>query len=329
MKKIFKKKCFSIIFILLIAFLTFGNTVYAELTEEVDTSSISSVISKIIKGIADVAFNLSTAGLAATVTALSLVLFIVLQTVFTASGTTENILNVPFPDAVVFNRVPLLEANFVNPSQTNSSPIYVIKTTITSIYDTFIIIAIALFTIIAMVIGIKLALASIASERAKYKQAIGYWVTGIVLLVCLKWVLAGMFKINEEIVRIAYYASKGSEMKFEVFSLASIPLIGSTISTIMSWFGGNASATSFGKVPGYLGLVLKYFLEGLGGNFVSSAITIVVLGQTIAIIASYLKRVFYCLLLGMLGPLIIAVDTFNRSVGKGSKILSNWLKQLA
>lgn len=331
MKKKLNRKYLGIIFVLFTIFLMFGSHVFAELTDfsNATNDDVMETITKVVAEIGKVGMNVGTAGLAVLLTGVAFILFILLQTVFTLGGVTENLLQIPFPDTVIFNKMALFDANFINPEPTTASPIYAIRTTISSVYDSFVIIAVALFTIIAMVIGIKLALATIASEKAKYKQAIGCWISGIILLVCLKWVLAGMFKINEEIVQRVYEISTRSEMKFEVFSLATIPLVGSTISTIMSWFGANASAVSWGSVPGYLGLVLKYLLEGLGGNFVGSLVAFVVLGQTFAIISVYLKRVFYCLLLGLVGPLVVAVDTFNRSMGKGSGILSNWLKQLA
>ncbi len=333
MKNIFNKKYFSTIFILLTVFFMFGNTVFAKLSvnpnDDSTLSTIGGTLQNIVNELGKLALGISTAGLASLISGLAFVLFLVLQTIFAATDITNDIFRIPFPDQVVFNRVELLDANFINPE--SGSPIFALKNTIAGVYDSFIIIAIAFFTIIAMIIGIKLALASIASQKAQYKQAIGYWITGILLVVCLKWVLAGMFKINEAIVQMAYDISRNTdEMGFQVLTLSSLPFIGNTLSTIMGWFGKDASATAIGDpVPGYLGLVLKYMFEGLGGNFVGSLVAIVVLGQTISIIATYLKRVFYCLLLGIIGPLIIAVDTLNRSLGKGTKILSNWLKQLA
>lgn len=329
MKKKFKKKYFNIIIILLAIFFIFGNNVFAQLTDTGSTSTLTNIlntVSNILTTISQFGFTLGTAGLAMILSGIAMILFIVVQMVFAVSGVTNSLFNIPFPDTIVFNTLSLFDANFVNPD--SSSPLYSMRTTVASVFDSLTVIAIALFTIIAMIIGIKLALASIASERAKYKQAIGYWISGIVLLVCLKWILAGMFKINESIVAAAYEASKGADMKFDVISIGSIPVIGSTIQFLMDKFGINSNP-SMGKVPGYLGLTLKYLLEGFGGNFIGSMVSIVVLGQTITLIGVYLKRVFYCLLLGLLGPLIVAIDTLNRSVGKGSKILGNWLKQLA
>lgn len=320
-----------VVLVLLLAIIFTNNEVFAALTKDSSDASVWTKIDKtlgsILDGLSKVGMNFVTASLATLISGIAILLYMVLQTVFIITGIPDGVLSIPFPDTVIFNRLSIFDANFVNPD--SASPIYAIRQTISSIYDSFVIIAIAMFTIIAMVIGIKLAVSSLAAEKAKYKHAIGSWIAGILLLICLKWVLAGMFLLNEKIVQVAYDLSKENEMKFNVISVASIPLIGSTISEIVSWFGVNAESAAAVPVAGYAGLVLKYLLLGIGGNIVASMVAFVVLGQTVAIIGTYLRRVFYTLFLGIVGPLIIAADTINRSVGKGSQVLANWFKQLA
>lgn len=53
------------------------------------------------------------------------------------------------------------------------------------------------------VMAIRLAISSIAAEKAKYKQAIVNWATCIVMLFLMHYILAFVFWVNEQMVEIA------------------------------------------------------------------------------------------------------------------------------
>lgn len=319
-KKLYKK--ILMIFILVLCFTLLNeNMIFAALSE--GGAIQSGIFEDILKAIANVGISASFAALAGLVSLLAVLLFIIIQTIFAAAGVTASILAMPFPDVVIFNRLPFFDPNFINPDP--EAPTAIMKGIIANMYDSFVVIAIAMFIVIAMIIGIKLAISSIATEKAKYKQAILTWVMGILILLSMKWIIAGIFLINEQIVSMVFNISLGEETEFKVLSLNNIPLIGSTIETIFNFFGSNSP--EIGGVNGYLGFTLKFLLEGIGGNIISSIVAFVVLGQTISIIVTYTKRVFYSIMLGMLAPLIVVADTINKSLGKSSTILSNWFKQ--
>ena len=53
----------------------------------------------------------------------------------------------------------------------------------------------------------------------------------------------------------------------------------------------------------------------------------VLFGQTITLFVAYAKRLMYTLVLGLVGPLVVALDTINKSTKGQSTILSNWFKE--
>ncbi len=347
MKKMFSKRVLRVVLLIGILCLFVGTPIFAKLTEysDVTNNELVNTLTKIAQEIAKFEMNIATMWISIILSSLAMILWMCLQSIFLTTGISGNMLQIPFPDTVIFNKMPLFDANFINPD--SASPLFAVKSVVAGMYYSFEIIAVTAFVIIAMIIGIKLALSTIAPQKAQYKKAVGTLVTGIVILLSLQWILAGIFVVNETIVQKIYDLSQlDSGWYFKVNTLASIPYVGSTLSQITSWFDVNAAsvgvfsctdtvvgnttvALMLGCVPGYLGLILKYMMEGAAGNIIGSLIAFVVMGQTVAVIVMYIKRVFFTLLLGMIGPLVVVVDTLNRSIGKNTQIFANWLKQIS
>lgn len=107
----------------------------------------------------------------------------------------------PWADAIVFNAIPMLDVNFMNPA--TGSFIGTIKDIIANVYGTVFALATTFFTIAVLVMAIKLATSVIASEKAKYKQAIWDWVVGLVLLFTIHIVISFVFYLNETLVNMA------------------------------------------------------------------------------------------------------------------------------
>lgn len=135
--------------------------------------------------------------------------------------TTSNVF--PWADRVIFNTLPLLDVNFINPdsnsllSEENSMEVQVYKNgqptgqtksfsiggVIRNVYFTGLSIALGFLGIIIAVLAIKLAISTIGSDKAKYKEAIVRWLTALVLLFGMHFVLAFIFYLNEELVKTA------------------------------------------------------------------------------------------------------------------------------
>ena len=326
-----------------IVILLLNNSVYAKITQVSSVSGVScsgsesskycsdgssgwDSILKIVGGIADVGLTASTASLANLITILGGILLVLMETLFVTSGIVTSWSAFPMPDTILFNRLAFLDPNFLNPASNSliSGFVNVVKNT----FESFRVIAIAIFTVSAMIIGIKLAISTIASEKAKYKQAIYQWITGIVLLLVLKYIIAAIFIINENIVQMAYNAA--GNVTFQVSLLNIIPgnAITSGIKAIVGKFVDTNKILSI-SVPGYFGFYLKYFLQGWGGNLLSSIIAFIVMGQTITLLIAYIKRLVICLMLGVTSPLIIAADSVKKAAGQQSNIFNNWFKQFA
>ena len=114
----------------------------------------------------------------------------------------------PWADKIIFNTIPILDINFINPApgslmKDTSGNITFIGNVIRNIYFTSLSISLGFLSIVIAVAAIRLAVASMASEKAKYKEAIAHWLTCLILLFTLHYAFSFMFYLNEKLVESA------------------------------------------------------------------------------------------------------------------------------
>ncbi len=115
----------------------------------------------------------------------------------------------PWADRILFNAIPILDVNFFNASngslfKTADSGNYTdFANIIRNTYFTILTIATGFLTIIVGVAATRLALSSIASEKAKYKEALTKWLFSIVLLFLIHNLMSFVLWANEKMVEVA------------------------------------------------------------------------------------------------------------------------------
>lgn len=250
----------------------------------------------------------------------SILIFLILYALFIGSGVTQgNTLAFPFPDQIVFNKIPLLDPNFINPDKYSIPGVLKFggNNVISSLYYSFFTLAVTIFVIAAMIIGIKLAISSLAAEKAQYKKALNNWIVGIVLLFTIHYVMAGMFYLNEQIVeRIGKLVDNEVEIKFD--ALEFLPGVGKKLSTLVNGvaglFGSETNVTAI-TLHGYFGIVVMYIAKAfIQQDLIASIIFLIIIGQTFGLVITYVKRVFMCIILGMMAPMVVAVDVIKKSM---------------
>ena len=262
---------------------------------------------------------------------INIILFLIVQLVSyifgSISGGNVSVNNFPFADRLIYNELPIFDPNFFNPS--TGSVAVMIKTVIAKFYYSMFIIAGAIFVISAMIMGIKLALTTIASEKAEYKEALTGWLMGLVLLFSVHFLMAGIFAINEKIVEIASVVGNAQNVTFSWNNLDAWPVVGKFFSSVVKIFNPSG-ALGTSSAPGYQGLLLKYFWQALGGDIVSSIIGAILIFQAITLIIMYIKRLFYCFLLSLVAPAIIAADIIKKSsTAQKKSLFANWLQHFS
>ena len=331
-----KKNIFSFIVIIVLIgfFMQIKNSLYAATNPEYYSppDGFQQWLESFFSGILSIGAGVLGKPFAAIVNLVNGILFILMYSVFVPSG-ISNGFAFPFPDQIIFNGISFLDPNFIIPVNDNTAIVNIVYSLVQKLYYSFFTLACTVFVLAAVVIGIKLAFSSLASEKAQYKTAIKYWITGISALFLMHFVLAGMFAINEQ---ICVAASKFcADVRITINAFDFVPFVGSTIKGLINFIGGifgAPSASEFAdmQVQGYGGILLKFAAIGLlQSDLVYSIGLAIILGQTFSLIITYLKRVFYCIILGMVAPLVVAMDTIQRVVtGKDSGVLKNWFQNM-
>lgn len=219
----------------------------------------------------------------------------------------------PWADRIIFNGMPILDVNFLNPaegslfkvsSQTSQLGYSAIGESVRNIYFTGLSIALGFLGIIVAIMAIRLALSSIASEKAKYKDAIVHWATALVLLFGMHYLIAFVFYINEQLVEVA--------------SKIVLDVIGNHQEKLAFLSSG---ASAIGNTSGFE-LMGHFFMENamnLIDNFGFEQFTYAILYavfivQSLMFLWAYLKRFFYVLILALIAPFVVVYDFLVKSV---------------
>lgn len=114
----------------------------------------------------------------------------------------------PWADKIIFNTIPILDVNFINPARGSlmknvDGDETGIGTAIRNIYFTSLSIALGFLGIVIAVAAIRLAISTIASDKAKLKESIVSWLTCLVLILALHYLLSFLFFVNEKMVQTA------------------------------------------------------------------------------------------------------------------------------
>ncbi len=305
----------AICFVLVLLVFIFNN-VYAAINEDTENkigSVAGDMFNWILTNLLNSAGGILGSVIAPLINVFSILIFLVLYMLFVGTGVSDG-LAFPFPDQIVFNKIALLDPNFINPAEGSISQM--VGGLISKTYYSFFTLAITVFVIAAMVIGIKLAISSLAAEKAQYKKALNNWIIGIVLLFVIHYIMAGVFYLNEEIVKGVGNTTEEITIKFD--ALDAVPVVGKTLGKLVggiaSVFGAEQSPTVV-DLKGYGGIILMYALKGLiGQDLISSIVFLIIIGQTFGLVVVYIKRVFMCLILGMMAPIVVAVDVIKKSI---------------
>lgn len=305
MKKILKK-----LLICICIFLTLFNFVLSENTQ-VEATDLDSLVGNISSGVgADIADILSgivgllTWGLRLPFAITPLIFQSVGGLVAGMEGTIDidgNPVSFGFEDlfltpaTVIFNRINLTSIDFFNLSTpTAGSATHIIREQIALWYLVMRLIAIAILLGILIFVGIKMAISTVASEKAIYKKALFDWLASLALVFLLHYIIRGILWINTGFVKImnGLADDAGIEAMLNTLrgSLLAIDFVESTVSII---------------------------------------IYIMITVQGLMFLISYIKRMLTLAFLIIISPLITITYSIDKMGDQKAQALNTWLKEFS
>ncbi|MBR6033576.1 MAG: hypothetical protein IKP28_02385 [Clostridia bacterium] len=102
-------------------------------------------------------------------------------------------------ETIFFNNVELTKINVFEPS--DQGPVQLIRDSIASFYIAFRNLAIAMSLVSLIYIGIRMAISSVAEDKARYKQLLINWVVGFALIFVLHFIIIIMLTANDMLIK--------------------------------------------------------------------------------------------------------------------------------
>lgn len=217
----------------------------------------------------------------------------------------------PWADLIIFNTIPILDVNFINPSTGSLLDLTgTIGPVIRNIYFTGLSIAIGFLGIIVGVMAIRMAMSTIAATKARYKESIVAVITTLVLLFGTHFLLSFVFYMNEKMVEVASDIVKDITTSNNIqLDDGGSNLSGSVVSNLGEWFFKDA--TSEHKENG--GILTK--LSNLTSTKpIPAVLYAIFLIQSIMFLFAYFKRFFYVIILSVLAPFVVIYDFLGKSI---------------
>lgn len=226
---------------------------------------------------------------------------------------------------IIYNRVPLLDINFLDVKLdryrkieeakkaqasdgeeiqviSEDSIVYALRANIAKWYIVIRQICIIVLLLLLIYLGIRLAISTVASDKAKYKGMLVAWLTCFIIVFCIHYFMMIVIDINEVLVDIFAEVSQ---------------------SAIENSDNGTGSQSIYDTMR-----TRAYSLK-LSEGFPATIFYLVLIYFLIRFLFIYIKRYFTIMILALIGPIMSLKNCFDKiSTGK-SKSMSKWMYDFA
>lgn len=217
---------------------------------------------------------------------------------FDEAGFTLTAEDILFTGSSRDDQVNLLNINFFdfNGNGANESVVKTFRQGVATWYFALRNLSIIISLAILIYIGIRMAISTIASEKAVYKKMIVDWTVGFTILFFLHYIILLIITINNQLVDLIYSVSSSGN---------------NILSDYTQELFKNIFSVSF--VQGWGSLVVYMML----------------FGTTLALFVMYMKRLFTTGFLIVISPLITITYSIDKMGDGKSQALSTWLKEFS
>lgn len=227
---------------------------------------------------------------------------------------SQQIVNV---ESIIFNRVPILNANIfegnaneeIVDNETGNEVVTVIRESVAKWYYIMRLIVIAFMLLLLIFIGIKMAISTIASEKAVYKQMLMDWLAGMIIVFAIHYIMIGILTINDTIVDSLEPLAKEPPQIVQEYQYGDIDKLQTSAEVETTLYeSARTRAYSLKLTDGFTGMVIYAVLVYYAWRF--------------ALI--YFRRVINIIMLTLLAPAVAASYAFNKVLTGKAKIFSTW-----
>ncbi len=288
--KIKKKICICILIIILLVICTGSIAYAAEGGSSADV--LGDILDTILKLLGSVV-GIFTWPIRLMILAVTVALETIISTFGHVAGGSEELAITPF--TILFNKLEITNIDFFNFSGSgNNNFISGFRENIAMWYYVLRFIATAILLAILFYIGTRMAISTVADEKAKYKKMIVDWVVSLALLYLLHYIIVFVITLNEQLVQMLSDVA-GQDLNF-------------------GWL-----------IAGLLGQSVNP-LSGIGG-WAALILFVIFVWQTVKFFIMYVKRMITIGFLILISPLITITYSVDRAGDQKAQALNTWLKE--
>ena len=221
----------------------------------------------------------------------------------------DSVIITPFD--ILFNRIPLVDINFFNLTGVSGTTLQ-FRQAVAGWYYTMRLIASMVLLVILIYIGIRMALTSIATEKAIYKKMLVDWVTSLALLFLLHYIILFVFSVNDTLVNAMETIANNTTSTDSAFVANGKEVLSRTHNSYNEMM---TSVQSLMFTPNIIIRLVAIILYGF------------IIFYTISFLIAYIKRMFTIGFLIIIAPLITITYSIDK-IGDGkAQALNTWLKE--
>ena len=220
-------------------------------------------------------------------------------------------------DQILFNEANITRIDFFD-LNTGGTAIQAIKNSVAAWYFAMRNIAIVMLLGVLIYVGIRMAIASTASDEAKYKKMLKDWVVSLALVFVLHYIMVFTIEFNNTLVDTIGQA-RGA---------VNTAGTGPVVSRILGWFTdaqGDMVEHEFNSAINALGA--NSFSLSASAGFGSAIGYVMLIGVTLIFLIMYIKRMLTIGFLIIIAPLITVTYSIDKMGDGKSQALNTWLKE--
>ena len=291
---------FICIIICFTCFFSFGNSVNADI-EDVKIDNVVSGITDMLVAFGDGVIHLISSSVGETVTI----------------------------DKLVFNDIDKLSIDYWNDdtsiSDTGEKPLKAFMAPVVEKwYAVFFKVSIMVYMVVLVYIGISIMFSSTAEKKANFKDAIGNWVVGIIILLMFPYVMKYVIILNDSVVH-TLQAKNGTTQNED----GELP--NKNYWDMFSFYGSDEFVDYMGGTKETDMMVLTRVSaqkNNNGNGSISLAIIyLILIGQMLAILIMYYTRAFMIAFLITIFPLVTMTYVLDKMGDKKSQSFGIWFKE--
>ena len=193
-----KKSLFKILgcFLIFLTLFNFTTQVYGTDSSTSGTSVAADAFNtmyNLLTNLLGAFVGFATWGLRVGVVAICAAAQVLISGIVSLGGVSDGVLVTPF--TIFFNQVPLLDVDFMD-FKPASNEVKEFRTQVATWYYVMRIIATAILLLILVYIGIRMAISTIASDKAVYQKMLTDWAASLALLYLLQYFILFVIKLS-------------------------------------------------------------------------------------------------------------------------------------